>query len=127
MVAEGALIAAVTAVAFALEYRGDDAPAQARTAAFCTLAGSQLFYAFVCRSRRYTLPQLGLFTNRALVWAIAISGSLQLLSVVLPFASRVFKTTPGLQWRWALVLGLSLVPAAVVELGKILVDRARRP
>ena len=72
------LNAAVAAIAFYVVYRGqeENLPA-ARTAAFATLAFAQLMFSFGCRSDRYTLPQLGFFSNPWLLGAIGVSALLQ--------------------------------------------------
>jgi P-type Ca2+ transporter type 2C len=100
---QGALNGAVAAIAFYVVYRGrrENLPA-ARTTAFCTLAFAQLMFSFGCRSFRYTLPQLGAFSNPWLLGAIAVSISLQLAAVTLPFLRPLFKVdTTGLSWERA--------------------------
>lgn len=127
MLLHGALIAAVAAAGFWIAYQGDQTQLpRARTVAFCVTAFSQLFFAFSCRSQRYTLPQLGLFTNPHLFGAVLISGLLQLSVATLPFAQRVFETSSELRGEWFLILGLSLAPVTMIEIGK-LVRAARRP
>jgi Ca2+-transporting ATPase len=124
----GSLNAAVAASAFYLVYRGrpENLPA-ARTAAFCTLAFAQLFFSFGCRSERYTLPQLGLFSNPWLLGAIALSALLQLAVVTLPFLQPLFKVTPGTFARaWPLIVVLALIPVTLVEVAK-LVRKGLRP
>ena len=123
----GTLVAGVTAVAFALTYAGD--PAQldrARTVAFCVMAYGQLFMAFAARSQWATLPQLGLFTNPHLLGAILVSGLLQLGTVAVPGAHRVFSTTghPGTEWLF--VFGLALIPVTVVEVAKLVLALIRK-
>src|SRR5262249_55949386 len=79
LLGHGLLMAAVTAVGFAVVYRGDeDHLAHARTAAFGIIAFTQLFFSIGCRSQRHTMPELGLFSNPYLFGAIAVSGLLQL-------------------------------------------------
>ena len=46
---------------------------QARTVAFTVLVVAQLVHVFNCRSERLSLFQLGVWTNRALVWAFLLS------------------------------------------------------
>src|SRR5687768_8983028 len=79
IVYHGTLNAAAAATAFYVVYRGseENLPA-ARTAAFSTLAFSQLLFSLGCRSERYTLPQLGVLSNPWLFGAIAGSALLQL-------------------------------------------------
>ena len=117
----GMLIAAVAATGFWIVYRGDDARlAHARTVTFCITAYAQLFFALGCRSQRFTMPELGLFTNPHLFGAIVISGLLQLSVVTLPFAQSVFAVTAHPSWEWLLVLFLSLTPVTIIEVGKLL-------
>lgn len=117
----GVLIAAATAAGFWLVYRGDEANLKyASTVAFCILAYSQLMFSFACRSSRYTLPELGIHTNPYLLAAIAISGLLQLGAVTLPFLQPILEVSASPLDRWLLILGLSLAPVSVVEIGKIL-------
>jgi Ca2+-transporting ATPase len=118
----GLLVAAATGTGFWLVYQGQaNQFDQARTVSFCILAYSQLFFSFACRSERHTLPELGLFSNPYLVGAIVVSGLLQLGVVVLPFAQKIFEVPASLtNSQWLCVLLLSLAPATVVELGKLL-------
>ena len=117
----GALVAAVAALGFWIIYQGDESQvARARTVTFCVTAFSQLFFAIGCRSQRFTMPELGLFTNPHLFGAIVISGLLQLSVVTLPFAQPVFEVATHLTWEWILIGGLALAPVTVIEIAKIL-------
>jgi Ca2+-transporting ATPase len=120
----GALMALAALTGFWLVYNGDPADEenlrQARTAAFGITAASQLFFSFGCRSHHRTLLQLGLLTNPWLLAAIAISGALQLGTVVLPVARSVFETTMPTAPQWATILLLALVPITMIEVTKLL-------
>ena len=127
LVAAGALVALAGGVGFRLTYRGDATSLEhARTVTFCVMAYSQLFLAFASRSHRFTLPQLGFFTNPHLLGAILVSGLLQLAAVALPFSHDVFGTAWHPLWEWAAVFGLALVPVTVIEVTKLLVAAAGR-
>jgi Ca2+-transporting ATPase len=121
MLFAGALIGAAGIVGFEVVYRGSpESLAAARTVAFSVMVCSQMTYALSCRSYRYTMPELGFFTNPYLLAAAGISILLQLAIVTLPFARPIFaarEQTPG---EWALVLGLTLAPVTVLEIGKII-------
>ena len=95
-----------------------------RIVAFCISAYSQIFFSLGCRSTRYTMPQLGLFSNPKLFGAIAISCLLQFAVVMLPFMHPVFDVPEQLSWDWFLIIGLALAPVTIVELGKLLVVRS---
>jgi Ca2+-transporting ATPase len=92
---------------------------EARTVTFCVAAFSQLLFAIGCRSDRVTAVELGFFTNPWLLAAIAVSALLQVSVVTLPYAQDVFQVGSQLGREWLLVIGLSLVPVTVIELGKL--------
>jgi Ca2+-transporting ATPase len=117
----GSLNAAAAAAAFYAVYRGrPENVGEARTVAFVTLALSQLLFSFACRSFRYTLPQLGFFTNRWLSIAIIASILLQVAVVTIPFVRPVFDVVPvSAGWEWAIVAALALTPVTIVEATKL--------
>ena len=121
MLFHGTLIATVAGLGFWLIYRGDDTQlARARAVAFCVCAFAQLFFATGCRSQRFTMPELGLFSNLPLFGAIVISGLLQLCAVTLPFAQPVFEVATHLSSEWLLIGVLSLTPVTIIEVVKLL-------
>lgn len=90
-----------------------------RTMAFAVLALSQLIHAFNVRSVYRSLFAIGLFSNRPLIGAFAFSSALQLLVLLVPAISGIFRVTAlsGLQWLW--VAAISLAPLLIVELIKL--------
>jgi len=120
ILAHGFLMAAAALIGFAVIYQNDETHLpRARMAAFCVLAYAQLFYSFACRSQRYTLPELGLFSNPYLFGAIAVSGLLQLSVVTLPWAQPLFETAGHFGWEWALIFALALTPVTIIEVAKL--------
>jgi Ca2+-transporting ATPase len=88
---------------------------------------AQLAFSFGCRSFRYTLPQLGLFTNRWLLGAIALSALLQLVVVTVPMLQPFFQVVPvSFAWEWGMITLLALMPVTVVEVTKLAKARGRR-
>jgi Ca2+-transporting ATPase len=116
---QGLLMAAVGVLAFALTYGGVEDVHRARTAAFSTLAFTQLFFSFACRSRRYTLPELGPFSNPYLFGAIAASALLQFAVVMLPLTHPVFDIPAHPGGDWLYILPLALAPVTLVEVAKL--------
>lgn len=116
----GLLIASVTLAGFWLIYRGEETQlARARTVTFAVAAFSQLFFAFGCRSHRYTMPELGVFSNHWLFGAVAVSVLLQLGIMTIPWPQKVFEAATLLPSEWLLILLLSVIPVTVIELIKI--------
>src|SRR5512135_672447 len=125
----GILMAVVGVAAFASTFGQGEDLERARTATFCTLAFTQLFFAFACRSQSHTLWRLGPFANPYLFAAIAASTLLQVGVVTLPLARTVFDipTHPGSDWLY--ILPLALAPVTAVEMSKLFRGwiAARRP
>ena len=116
----GLLIASVTLAGFWLVYQGEETQlARARTVTFAVAAFSQLFFAFGCRSHRYTMPELGVFSNHWLFGAVAASVLLQLGIMTIPWTQNVFEAATLLPSEWLLTLLLSAIPVTVIELIKI--------
>ncbi len=98
---------------------------RAQTIAFTKLAMYQVFNALNVRSRRQSVFQLGLFTNRYLLGAIGISVGLQYLATRVPFMQLALGTEP-LTWQdWGLIVLVSSSIFVADELRK-LVQRRRR-
>ncbi len=127
ILSHGLLIASVTLAGFWIVYQGDATHlARARTVTFAVAAFSQLFFAFGCRSHRYTMPQLGVMTNLWLFAAVAVSVLLQLSIMTIPWAQTVFEVATHLSWEWLLILLLSLLPVTVIEVLKIVLSLRQR-
>jgi len=102
----------------------EDEVQHSRTVAFCTMVFSQLFFAFSSRSQTLTIGKLGLFTNRKIIAAVAVSALLQLAVVYLPGLSDAFRTAQ-LGWEeWALILPLSMIALILNEIWKVAARRS---
>ncbi len=126
IVRHGLLISSVMVGGFAYAY-GEAGVAYAQALVFYITTFSQLFFSFACRSQRYTLPQLGLFSNPYLLGAIVVSGVLQLSLLWVPLTTRVFfVTAPNFGFDWLLIFGLALTPVSIIEVGKIIRSRFQK-
>jgi Ca2+-transporting ATPase len=85
-------------------YLSDGNLTLARTMAFATLVFSQLFHVFDCKSERYSLFQVGVFSNPYLVLAVCCSITMELAVIYLPWLQPIFKTTPLNGYHWYLIL-----------------------
>jgi Ca2+-transporting ATPase len=98
---------------------------QARTMAFSTLVLAQLFKCFNARSDRASAFHQ-LFTNPLLWSAIALSASLQVAVVQMPFLNDAFHTTPLALDDWLICVGLASIVLWADEAKKLLGRRQRR-
>jgi len=123
ILSHGALMAFVTIGGFGYAYFSHGL-AYAQAMAFHITTFTQLFFAFACRSQRYTVPQLGLFTNPYLLVAVVLSGLLQVSLMWLPFTRSVFfASPPQFGFDWISIFVLAITPLTIVEVAKML----RRP
>ena len=96
---------------------------QWRTMVFTTLTLSEMGYVMAIRSQRDSLFRIGLFSNPAMVGAVALTVLLQMAVVYVPFGQDLFNTM-ALPWSSLLVvLALSTSLFWVVEIQKWLARR----
>jgi Ca2+-transporting ATPase len=119
ILSQGFYIGLITLVSFyiGLTYYSVDI---ARTMAFGTLSFSQLWQALNSRSARDSLIKIGLFTNKYLLMAIVLSGTLQLSVMLIPPLGRLFEVAPLLGIQWQIIIVISFTPIIFVEILKAL-------
>ncbi len=124
VITQGCFIAAATLLAFLLGLRDDLASGQAM--AFCTIAFSQLFYSYSQRSDTKSIFSKGFFENKALFGSVLVSTALMLVLVVVPPVRKVFALSALEGGEWLIILGLSLIPTALIELKKAIAGLLRK-
>ena len=89
----------------------------ARTIAVNMFVFGELFYLFNCRSLRYSMFRLGVFSNRWLVLGVAVMTLLQVLFTYSPVMNQLFGSTPmgSLEWAWVLSGGLTIYAVVGIE------------
>ncbi|BAU65338.1 HAD superfamily ATPase [Stanieria sp. NIES-3757] len=117
-----AIGAVLCAIAFAVyEFKRSDpntSLAAAQTAAANAIVFGQIFLLFNCRSRRYTMFKLGVFSNRWLLIGVVLMVLAQLLFTYTPMMNKLFRTDGiGLN-DWAIIIGASVVFYLIVEMVK---------
>jgi Ca2+-transporting ATPase len=116
---QGVLIAACSLGAFLFvllyEKEGID---MARTSALATLACSQLFHAFSCRSMRDSIFKLKFSTNPQLVYAVGLSFLLQMAIIYVPFLQPIFKTASMSLVDLGMIMVFSTLPLWIMEIVK---------
>jgi Ca2+-transporting ATPase len=98
-----------------------------QTMAFTVLCFSQLGLALAIRSRRESIFTQGLFSNKAMLGAVALTVTLHLLIIYLPFGNRMFNTQPLTVAELGITLAVSSVVFWTVELQKLLLRRKGQP
>ncbi|MEZ5786829.1 MAG: cation-translocating P-type ATPase [Xanthobacteraceae bacterium] len=97
----------------------------ARTMAFTTLMMFQLFDVFNCRSRRRSAFN-GVFENKWLWGAVALSLGTHILVIYLPAMQAAFRTVPLTLFDWAVVTGVAATLLITMEVAKFVLRRTER-
>jgi P-type Ca2+ transporter type 2C len=87
---------------------------------FTVLCFSQMGQAMVSRSEHEYVYRLGVFSNRPLVGAIALTFLLQLAIIYFPVLNKVFNTAPLTWEELGICLLISTITFHAVELEKLI-------
>ena len=90
----------------------------ARTIAANMLVFGELFYLFNCRSLRYSMFKLGIFSNHWLLVGVTLMILAQILFTYSPTMNLLFGSAPLGSAEWALVLVGGLFIYSVVDIEK---------
>lgn len=116
---QGSFLALITLGAFVYCLYGMDLNLdRARTLTFTILVLAQLFHAFNNRSDRRSLFEIGILTNKPLLGAIALSGTLQAAIMLTPPLHPIFNVVPFDAEHWLLALGIGILPLIAMEIWK---------
>ena len=95
----------------------------ARTLAVNMFVFGELFYLFNCRSLRYSMFRLGIFSNHWLMLGVIGMSVLQLFFTYSPTMNRIFGSTPISLTEWLCVLAGGMTIYSVVGVEKWLRNR----
>lgn len=92
----------------------------ARTVAFATLICAELFRAFAARSERISVFKLGLFSNKMMNIAVALSLVMLVAVIYIPGLNGIFNNVALSPLAWVVILPLAVLPFAVSEISKLI-------
>lgn len=92
----------------------------ARTVAFATLICAELFRAFAARSERISVFKLGLFSNKMMNIAVALSLVMLVAVIYIPGLNGIFNNVALNPLAWVVILPLAILPFAVSEISKLI-------
>jgi Ca2+-transporting ATPase len=111
-------VAISTAVLIAFRIGLSGGETHARTMAFATLSISELLRAYTSRSERYSVWEIGPFSNKWMQWAVLASLVILLAIIYVPFLDPIFDTTFLTLDDWLVMVPLILVPSLAAEFNK---------
>ncbi len=89
---------------------------KARTLAFTTLVIYEMFNVINCRSLKYSMFKIGVFSNRKLIYAIIVSIILQLLVIYVPVIQIGFRTVALGLLDWLVIVVISSTVLIITQL-----------
>ena len=119
----GFLLLAGAFGAFEWEMLGGETATRARTVAVNVFVFGELFYLFNCRSLRYSMFRLGVFTNPWVLVGVMAMILLQLIFTYLPTMNHLFGSEPIGVIEWFIVLAIGIAVYVVVGIEKWLQNR----
>lgn len=96
---------------------------EGQTMAFATLILAELLRAFASRSDTHTIFEIGVFSNKAMVRAVAVGIILLLIVLYVPFMRNLFSVSFMTLKEWVPTIILSLIPFAVAEIHQSISNR----
>lgn len=119
MVVNGIFIGALTLIAYQIGLQKYGSVVHAQTMAFVVLSVSQLFHALNLRHPKKSIFQVGLFTNKYLIFSIIIGVFLQDIIITVPFLRTVFDVFDLTMNDWMIVSLFAISPLILNEIAKI--------
>ena len=113
----GLLLCAGAFASFEFEKSIGKSDAYARTIAVNIFVIGSIFYLFNCRSLKYSMFKIGVFSNPVVWLGILIMVALQIAFTYLPFMNSIFHSTPIdlIDWLWVIVTGIAIYATVEIE------------
>lgn len=112
-------IAVLLSYMWGLNIHGHNNLIVARTIAFATLITAELLRAYSSRSERFTLFEIGFFTNHTLIYSTILSFLLLIAVIYIPILQPIFKTYPISLKEWSIIIRFAIIPIITGELSKL--------
>ena len=119
-----AVMVVAVLLVFIYFYRADGL-VKAQTMAFLTIIMFRLFEVFACRSLTKNVFKMGLFKNKWMVGAVALSFAIVVLTLYVPFMNKIFDTMPISILEFLFIILLSSLGAVAIEISKFLGNRGK--
>lgn len=114
----GSILCSFAFLTYEVAMKSGNSLESARTAAVNAIVFGEVFLLLNCRSLKFSMFQLGVFSNPIILIGIILIVFLQLLFTYAPSLQRVFGTASINAEEWVLIFTLSLALYVVIEVDK---------
>ncbi|MFY9433561.1 MAG: calcium-translocating P-type ATPase, SERCA-type, partial [Thermacetogeniaceae bacterium] len=117
---QGIVIGLLALAVYLLALRWGRTLPEAHTMTFATMALMQLVHSFNARSMEHSIFNLGIASNRSLIFAFFASAAITAAVIFVPFLREFFDTALLRVSDWFVVFGFALIPLIIVEISKMI-------
>jgi sodium/potassium-transporting ATPase subunit alpha len=98
---------------------------QASTATFLGIVIMQIANVFACRTQSDSIFKVGIFSNRIILWGIAIEILLSVFIIYHPWGNKIFSTAPIPYTAWLILVPFTILLFTAAEVRKLIMRKAR--
>jgi sodium/potassium-transporting ATPase subunit alpha len=99
---------------------------QASTATFLGIVIMQIANVFACRTQSDSIFKVGIFSNRVILWGIAIEILLSVFIIYHPWGNKIFSTAPVPYTVWIILLPFTILLFTAAEARKLMTRKVRK-
>ncbi len=99
---------------------------QASTATFLGIVIMQIANVFACRTQSDSAFKVGIFSNRVILWGIAIEILLSVFIIYHPWGNKIFSTAPVPYTVWIILLPFTILLFTAAEARKLITRKVRK-
>jgi sodium/potassium-transporting ATPase subunit alpha len=98
---------------------------QASTATFLGIVIMQIANVFACRTQSDSIFKVGIFSNRVILWGIAIEILLSVFIIYHPWGNKIFSTAPIPYTIWMILIPFTILLFAAAEVRKLIMRKMK--
>jgi sodium/potassium-transporting ATPase subunit alpha len=96
---------------------------QASTATFLGIVIMQIANVFACRTQSDSIFKVGIFSNRIILWGIAIEILLSVFIIYHPWGNKIFSTAPIPYTAWLILVPFTILLFTAAEVRKVIMRK----
>jgi sodium/potassium-transporting ATPase subunit alpha len=98
---------------------------QASTATFLGIVIMQVANVFACRTQKDSVFKVGIFSNKVILWGIAIEILLSVFIIYQAWGNRIFSTAPIPYTIWMILIPFAIILFGAAEVRKLIMRKVK--